>query len=298
MSFYVYRYTDPTNMEPIYIGKGTGSRLNAHWNQRIHDKNDNHPFIRRLRKIQKTGNKPIIEKIWEQDDSFESDELAEEFALLVEQEAIDKYGRRDLGAGSLWNLTNGGEGVSNPSFITRDLISIGAMYNTAHLGCKHTKDDRLNISKGVRKAHSEGRGIYKGYKQSEEHSAKISDSLKGNQNAKGYKRTDAERKAISERTKGNQNWLGKTHKEESKKKLSEQKKGGIWITDGKSNKYIADDSNIPSGWKIGRATYEKKFVCPICDKKYGKAAFFRKHVLKEHDFVKESEIDDFVASFL
>lgn len=211
MSFYVYKYTDPTNMEPIYVGKGQGDRLDIHWKQRIYHLNDNNPFLRRLRKIHDAGKQPIIEKIWEQDRSFESDELAEEFALLVEQEAIEKYGRRDLGTGTLWNLTDGGEGTSGmkhsdeakakiaeaskgrkhresskqliasktsriKSDAEKDKIRAArAKQPEPHLGHKHSDETRKLISDNVKKAHSEGRGIHKGYKQTTEHSARISE---------------------------------------------------------------------------------------------------------------------------
>ncbi len=38
--------------------------------------------------------------------------LEEEFAHLLEQELISKFGRKDLGNGPLLNLTDGGEGAS------------------------------------------------------------------------------------------------------------------------------------------------------------------------------------------
>lgn len=108
MSYYVYQYVDPANMEKIYIGKGQGERDVYHWNSREDKKR--HPFRSRLRKMAAYGLKPIIERIWRQDDSFETDDLAEEFAFLVEEEAIEKYGRRVDNTGTLWNLTKGGEG--------------------------------------------------------------------------------------------------------------------------------------------------------------------------------------------
>lgn len=89
-------------------------------------------------------------------------------------------------------------------------------------GTKHSAETRALISQNLKKAHEEGRGIHKGYIQSEEHKKKISEALKGNQCAKGYKRTEAEKEAIRQRTLGNQNWLGKKHTEESKAKMSKR----------------------------------------------------------------------------
>ena len=83
----------------------------------------------------------------------------------------------------------------------------------------HPQEVKDKISSGVQQAHTEKRGIYKGYKQDEEHRQAISNALKGNQNAKGYKRTEAEREAIRQRTLGNQHWLNKKHSAESKDKM-------------------------------------------------------------------------------
>jgi hypothetical protein len=58
-------------------------------------------------------------------------------------------------------------------------------------------------------------------------------------------------------------WLGKKHKEESKRKIglsnstkqkgeNNSQYGTCWITNGKVNKKIRKEDNIPSGWKLGR----------------------------------------------
>lgn len=101
------------------------------------------------------------------------------------------------------------------------LVSDPNCYNKSMgvIAPKHTQDTKQRISSGVQQAHTEKRGIYKGYKQDEEHRQAISDALKGNQNAKGYKRTEAEREAIRQRTLGNQYWLNKKHSVESKDKM-------------------------------------------------------------------------------
>ena len=89
--------------------------------------------------------------------------------------------------------------------------------NHPRLGTQHTDETKVKISAKVQQAVAEGRGG--AFIPSEETRQKMSESLKGNQNALGYKRTDAEREAIRQRTLGNQNWLGKTHTEESKEKM-------------------------------------------------------------------------------
>lgn len=90
-------------------------------------------------------------------------------------------------------------------------------FNHPRVGKQHTEETKAKIGEKVRRAVAEGRGG--AFIPSKETRQKMSESLKGNQNARGYKRTDAEREAIRQRTLGNQNWLGKTHTEEAKAKL-------------------------------------------------------------------------------
>jgi group I intron endonuclease len=90
-------------------------------------------------------------------------------------------------------------------------------FNHPRVGKQHTEETKAKIGEKVRQAVAEGRGG--AFIPSEETRQKMSDALKGNQNAKGYKRSEAEREAIRQRTLGNQNWLGKNHTEEAKDKL-------------------------------------------------------------------------------
>ena len=96
---YVYRYTCPVRNEVIYIGKGSrADRKFAHLGRK-----DKHPLTQRIGWIRKQGLEPLIDVI--------VDGIDDEFACLVEQEVIAKYGRKDLGRGPLLNLTDGGEGI-------------------------------------------------------------------------------------------------------------------------------------------------------------------------------------------
>ena len=102
--------------------------------------------------------------------------------------------------------------------------------NHPRVGKQHTDEAKAKISAKVNAAVAEGRGG--AFIPSEETRQKMSEALKGNQNALGYKRTDAEREAIRQRTLGNQNFLGKKHTEEAKekmrKKVLEQTSGQIF----------------------------------------------------------------------
>lgn len=89
--------------------------------------------------------------------------------------------------------------------------------NHPRLGTQHTDETKVKISAKVQQAVAEGRGG--AFIPSDETRQKMSEALKGNQNALGYKRTDAEREAIRQRTLGNKNFLGKKHTEEAKAKL-------------------------------------------------------------------------------
>ena len=98
--FYVYLYRDPSrNNEPIYVGKGKNNRSTSHLTLK-----KKHPFYNRIQFMKKNGVNPIIEYLFEN--------LDESQAFVYEIEFIAKYGRKDLGLGTLLNLSNGGEGPS------------------------------------------------------------------------------------------------------------------------------------------------------------------------------------------
>jgi hypothetical protein len=104
--FYVYVYRDPRpgkGLSPIYVGKGSGTNLKrAHWHWLRGA--DNRIFERILSKIRQSGLDPIIE--------IDARFYKEEDALDHERKLIALFGRRNLNAGTLANLTDGGEGFS------------------------------------------------------------------------------------------------------------------------------------------------------------------------------------------
>jgi len=113
MKHYVYMYSDPVRKEPIYVGMGKGGRYKRHLLR-----TDHHPMTHRVQAMKRAGVEPII--------TFLCSDIDQEFAALVEQEAISKYGRKDLGKGPLLNLTDGGDGCYNPSPETRRRMSEAA----------------------------------------------------------------------------------------------------------------------------------------------------------------------------
>ena len=84
-------------------------------------------------------------------------------------------------------------------------------------GKTHTKATRKRISAKVQAALAEGRGGK--FIPSDDTRAKMSEALKGNQNAAGHVRTAEHRRKLSEANKGNQNFLGKNHTEASRLKM-------------------------------------------------------------------------------
>ena len=98
MNFYTYLYRDPSrNNEPIYVGKGSGVRAWTHLKTRRQS-----PFTQKLAEMKRDGIEPTITMLCK--------DVDEELAFLCEVEAIDKFGRLDLGTGTLYNQNAGGAG--------------------------------------------------------------------------------------------------------------------------------------------------------------------------------------------
>ncbi len=210
--FYIYLYRDPRRgktRRPIYVGKGSTKRRRAdqHWKQGA-----NNPILRgTLSKIKRAGLEPIIEIIAWFD--YEADAFRLEMAL------IKKYGRKNLGTGSLTNLTDGGEGIigATLSETTRKRMSAARMghivsvetkakiskansgkkmspeqrkrFSDAHLGIKPSLETRKRLSEALMRRYARmsneershfHRGLdFKGRKHSDESRKKMSDALVG-----------------------------------------------------------------------------------------------------------------------
>jgi len=101
--FYVYVYRDPRPLklnQPVYVGKGTGNRDISHWSKGSHNK----PFQDFISHLKLRGYVALCTH------EIETEDEAEAFAKEIELIAL--YGRRNLNTGTLFNLTNGGEGGS------------------------------------------------------------------------------------------------------------------------------------------------------------------------------------------
>ena len=120
--FYTYIYRDPrpTKMrQPVYVGKGQGRRAWQHWEKhRYH----NTAFNNFLTLLRREALEPIIEIV--------QDGLEEAEAFFEEIRLIALYGRRDLKTGSLFNLTDGGEGFAGALRTDSWRANISAAHST------------------------------------------------------------------------------------------------------------------------------------------------------------------------
>lgn len=146
--YYVYALLDPRKQgpfyygnwkfshEPFYIGKGKGTRLNAHQGS----KGGNKQKINKIAKIQREGYKVIrIVKI---------NNLIETKAYLYEEKLVTKIGRLDLKTGPLTNLTDGGIGCLN-SPKANEKIRIAALNQHA----KMTKKEKRQYINKLKAGH-------------------------------------------------------------------------------------------------------------------------------------------------
>lgn len=95
--FYIYFYIR-ANGTPYYVGKGKNSRC----------------FDKHARNLTPINTSRIV---------IAESNLSEIGAWALERRYIKWYGRKDLGTGILNNMTDGGDGGTNPSLVTRNKIS-------------------------------------------------------------------------------------------------------------------------------------------------------------------------------
>jgi hypothetical protein len=128
----LFQYRDSVifEYEPYYIGKGNGKRPFAH----IQDARTKHNSFKNniTRKILDAGLEPII--------FYFNSNIYQYQALEMEIFLIKQIGRRDHGRGPLANLTDGGDGVINPSEESRQKLSISLK------GKKHSPERRKQNS--------------------------------------------------------------------------------------------------------------------------------------------------------
>lgn len=157
---YVYRHIRLDKNEPFYIGIGSDNTY----------KRAKEFFLGRNKYWKNIKNKTEIEV------EILIDNLTWEEACNKEKEFIALYGRNDLCKGSLVNMTDGGDGLFNPSKEIRDKIS------NANKGRKISKEASKKLSERM-----------KGKVLSEETKLKISNANKGKKKPIEFGKNQTER---------------------------------------------------------------------------------------------------------
>ncbi len=100
MAYYAYIYSDPVTYEHFYVGRGSRDRARSHMSPRG---SHNAPMNSRIKKLKEVGLKPIVTVI---------ETSTTQFASMLEIGLIKQFGRKSLGTGTLYNLTDGGEDLT------------------------------------------------------------------------------------------------------------------------------------------------------------------------------------------
>lgn len=181
---YIYKHIRKDTNEVFYIGIGKAS-------YRIKSKQSRNPMWHNI--VNKTE---YIAEIIE-------DGLSWEDACIKEKQLIELYGRRDMGMGTLVNMTDGGDGLNNPSKEIRlkMAVNIGQKIHSEETKRKIGEASRLRmlgskLSEETKQKLSES---HKGIKQSEETKQKRKLAMVGKNT--GPKDIETKRK-IGEANKG------------------------------------------------------------------------------------------------
>lgn len=140
---YVYRHIRIDKNVPFYIGIGEDDNY-----KRAYSKKDRNKYWKNI--INKTPYE--VEIIL--------DELSKDESKIKEIEFIKLHGRKDLGLGTLVNMTDGGEGLCNPSDETRKKIGMGKGFaNKRHSeetkSLMRSSNKRLNLGKKLSEEHKQ-----------------------------------------------------------------------------------------------------------------------------------------------
>ena len=115
-----------------YVGKGNNDRWKVHRRRKT-------KLSAKLKSIKNSTGK------WVEPSQIIYCET-EQAALLLEQKYISKFGREDLGTGTLWNLTNGGEGTKGYKVSEETKAKIRAAFKRADVKTKHSQATKRGMS--------------------------------------------------------------------------------------------------------------------------------------------------------
>jgi len=149
---YIYKHIRLDNNEIFYIGIGSDKNY-----KRAYQKISRNMFWKHV--VNKT--KYIVEII--------DDNLTWENACEKEVNLIKEIGRRDLGLGTLVNLTDGGDGMNNPTNEIRIKMSNRMMKNQYRLNHTHSEESKQKMKESALKKD-------KSFYSNPERNKKISDS--------------------------------------------------------------------------------------------------------------------------
>jgi hypothetical protein len=128
---YVYRHIRLDKNEPFYIGIGSDCTF--------------HRAFEKSRRTQ-LWNKIVSKTSYEVEILF--DDLTWEQACKKEIEFIALYGRMDKNAGTLVNLTDGGEGALGRTYKMKEETK--AKLSKSHIGLYHSEETRKKLSKALK----------------------------------------------------------------------------------------------------------------------------------------------------
>lgn len=244
--FYVYTYSYPNGV-PFYVGLGSGKRINSHIYAAKSGKKDYNSYKQRIiQKILLSGEEPVITKIIYG--------IEREFAALIEQEYIAKFGRRDSG-GLLVNMTDGGDGVFGLSAeaAERKRKSLVAATSVTRFKKGHTANN-------------------KGVPMSDASKQKCREANLGKRYALGVVHTVEARANMSAAHKGKPSgMLGKKHTIETIEKMRLAK-----ICKPSKIKGRKNTSETIEKMKV--SAFRAEWLCHVCGKTgYGKGAGIRWH---------------------
>jgi hypothetical protein len=172
-----------------------------------------------------------------------------EKACEIEQQLIRQYGRRDLGLGSLINMTDGGDG---------------------RFGSKASEETKIKMSE----SHIGKASRPKGYKAAEEvkEKIKIYNKIYGSHN-QGKIRSEETKEKIRKSLLGRPGtWIGRKHTKESLEKMKESH------GKGKKNKNYGRKNSEETIKKMSESAKNKiKVICPHCKKEGQSSAMHTWH---------------------
>jgi hypothetical protein len=232
--FYVYIWFS-LNGVPIYVGKGHGDRIKEYkWKSGSHNKHLGNLFRKLAR--QKIELPCVIIR----------ENIIEEEAFELEILLIKIIGRKDLGTGPLYNLTDGGDGTSG---IVRTKEHTEKIIKTRRLKDSYKwTDEQYSRYQDTDWLAQTGAAVSAGLTgkprppHTEAHNRKIGAALKGREHSREHNQKVAEANR------------GKPHDwtEEGRKSRAEFDRTHVWITNGITSTKIHKDTALPEGYWYGR----------------------------------------------